>query len=180
VTILELNYLVALGTIALQAVTAVLLVLYFFRTHPVVAPLANFIGTWGVTVGFLLALFGVAMSLVYSEYFGVVPCGLCWFQRIFLYPQAVIFGLALIIKDAKAWAYGLWLSIIGAAVSLYHHYMQIGGGSDLPCPASGGDCGKRFIYEFDYVTFPLVAFSMFAFIIVLMLFVRARAKHPAP
>ncbi|MBX9765581.1 hypothetical protein K2X83_02980, partial [Patescibacteria group bacterium] len=84
--------------------------------------------------------------------------------------------VALFLKDMRAAWYSIWLSVFGAAVALYHHYMQVSENSGLPCPASGIDCGKRYIYEFDYVTFPLVAFSAFVFIIILMFFVLDRER----
>lgn len=97
-----------------------------------------------------------------------------------MYPQAVLFAIALFIKDAKAALYSIWLSVFGAGIALYQHYLQMGGHDVLPCPASGaGDCAKRFLFEFGYVTFPLVAFSLFVFLIVLMLFVRRRARAEA-
>lgn len=170
----DLNVWVAIGTVGLQIGAVALLALYFLREQPILKPLADLASKWGILAGFLLSVASIVMSLVYSEYFGIEPCGLCWFQRIFLYPQAILFGIALFKRDAGVWVYSVCLSVLGAAVSLYHHYIQITGTHGLPCPASGGDCGKRFIYEFDYITFPLVAFSMFAFLIVLMLFVGAR------
>jgi disulfide bond formation protein DsbB len=89
----------------------------------------------------------------------------------------VIFFLAALMKDTKASVYAIWLSVFGALVSLYQHYLQMGGTSTLPCPASGeGDCAKRFIFEFGYITFPLIAFTAFVFIIILMLYVRRQSK----
>lgn len=176
-TVFELNYLVALGTIALQIGAVVLLVVYLFRNNPTVAPIADMAGKWGLALGFLLTLASAVMSLVYSEIYGVIPCGLCWIQRVFIYSQVVVFGVALFMKDMRAAWYAIWLSVFGAVAALYHHYIQISDSSILPCPASGGDCGKRFIYEFDYITFPLVAFSMLAFVIILMLLVLARSKR---
>lgn len=165
--ILELNYFVALGTILLQGATLALILLYILkderaerRVVAVALPLA-----------FLVSSFAVVMSLVYSEYFGVIPCGLCWLSRAFLYPQVVLLGIALWMKDTKIALYTLSLSVIGLIISLYHHYIQMGGGSALPCPASGGDCAKRIIFEFGYVTFPLIGATTFAFIIILALFV---------
>jgi hypothetical protein len=50
------------------------------------------------------------------------------------------------------------------------------GGTDIiPCPATGGiaaDCAQRFLFEFGYVTFPLMSLSLFVLIIVVLLFVR--------
>ncbi len=177
-TVFELNYWVGVGTVLLQIATVLLFALYLLRKHPLAAPVAALLGKYGILLGFLTSVFAVAMSLVYSEYYGIIPCGLCWLQRIFMFPQALLFGVALFVRDTKVALYSLWLSVFGAAVALYQHYLQMGGTDVLPCPASGvGDCAKRFIFEFDYITFPLVAFSLFAFLIVLMLFARVQ-KSP--
>ncbi len=176
-SVLELNYLVAVGTVGLQVASVFLLVLYFFRKKPALKPLADLVGSWGVAASFLLMLGSTVMSLVYSEIYGIIPCGLCWMQRVFIYSQVVVLGVALFLKDVQAAWYSIALSVCGAVIALYHHYIQVGGESVLPCPASGvGDCAKRFIYEFDYITFPLVAFSALVFVIIVMLFVLDRKR----
>ncbi len=173
-TIENLNYLIALGTVALQVVTVLLLVL-FLAKHEATQKLVEKVA---LPLAFLVALGGTAMTLVYSEYFGVIPCGLCWFQRIFLYPQIILLGIAMWRKDLTVAVYSVWLSVIGSAFALYHHFIQMGGESIIPCPASGaGDCAKRILFEFGYVTFPLAAFTAFWFIIVLMLFVSRRCRR---
>ncbi len=172
-----LNYLVALSTIGMQVASVVLLVVFFFRKKAWARGISALMGRWGLWVSCALVLAGVVISLVYSEYFGIVPCGLCWLQRIFLYPQAVLLLIAAWTKDFRIATYSIVLSVIGAAIALYQHYLQMGGTSTLPCPASGvSDCAKRFLFEFNYITFPLVAFSSFALLIVIMLFVRANRK----
>jgi disulfide bond formation protein DsbB len=169
-----LNYLIALATIGTQILTVFLIIVFFFRRAPWGATVSNIAGNHGLWVSLLVVLAGTILSLVYSEYFGIIPCGLCWVERIFLYPQLILFGLASFKKDRHIADYSVVLSVLGGAVALYHHYLQMGGTSTIPCPASGaGDCAKRFLFEFDYITFPLVAFSSFALLFVIMLFVRA-------
>ena len=135
----------------------------------------SIIGANGLWIGFVVALAGTLLSLFYSEIARYLPCELCWIQRVFLYPQAVLFALALWMKDARVWAYSVALSVIGALFALYQHYIQMVGESPFPCPANGGDCLKRFLFEYGFVTFPFVAFSAFLLLILLMLFVRRRA-----
>ena len=176
-TVLELNFWVALGTVGFQAASLLLLILYFLKP-PALAGMTGALEKYGILAGFLVSLAGIILSLVYSEIYGIIPCGFCWMARVFLYPQALLFGLALVKRDKGVADYSIWLSIAGALVTLYHHYLQIGGESVLPCPAAGAvDCAKRFIFEFGYITFPLVAFSGFAFLIILMLFVRNSRKE---
>lgn len=168
-----LNYWVALGTVGMQCVTLLLLAFFFVRKD--FKALTGFVEKWGLWLAFLLTIFSIGMALYYSDFLGIIPCSLCWYQRIFLFPQAILFAIALWKKEAHRIAdYSIVLSVFGAIVALYQHYIQMVGESPLPCPASGGDCVKRFLFEFGYITFPLISFSAFAFLIVVMLFLRAR------
>jgi len=173
--ILTLNWLIGIGTVLMHVGVVALVVLYFIRD----ARLETLVVRSALPLSFLLASFSVAMSLVYSEYFGIIPCGLCWLTRIFIYPQAILFAIAMWKKDMSIALYSIALSVPGVLVGLYHHYLQMGGGSVLPCPAAGeADCAKRFLFEFGYVTFPLVGATTFVLIIVLMMFVM-RAQRAA-
>lgn len=173
-----LNYYLALGTVLLQVVTVALLALYFLdKKYTDLRDISVLVEKWGVFKGFAVSLFGMAISLFYSEVLGFVPCGLCWLGRVFLYPQVLLFMIALWKKDRRVADYSIGLSIFGAIISLYQHYLQMGGTVVLPCPAvaaQGADCAQRFLFEFNYVTFPLMGFSVFAFLIVIMLFVRRK------
>lgn len=173
-----LNYFVALATLFLQVGTLALLIAYFFRDKStfiadVVAPISR----WGIWAALLMVLGALVMSLYYSDVLGFEPCPLCWWMRIFMYPQVILFALALWLKDRNVTVYSIALSVIGMGVGLYNHALQVLPGSALPCPATGTvSCSQRIIFEFGYITFPLVGVSLFAFLIVLMLYVRADRK----
>lgn len=168
-----LNYLVGTGTLLVQIATAGLLFMYFWR-H---AALERLVARYAILLAWLLAAVSLVMSLVYSDYFGIIPCGLCWLGRVFMYPQAVILGIAEYKHDTKIAIYSIWLSAIGAVISLYQHYLQMGGSEVFQCPASGvSDCAKRYLFEYNYITLPLVGATVFIAIIVLMLYLQ-RADH---
>lgn len=118
---------------------------------------------------FVVALLGVFGSLLFSEVIGFTPCILCWIQRIFLYPQAIILPMAMIRRDKGIAPYILGLSIPGAVVALYQAYTQLGGYSVTPCTAAGGSCSKIFVLEYGYITIPLMAFTAFLWIIISMI-----------
>lgn len=140
--------------------------MYIIRDERIGALVARF----AVPFSLLAVTVSTVMTLVYSEYFGIVPCSLCWLQRVALYPQVFLFAIAWKVKDKTVALYAISLSVFGMLVALYQHYLQMGGGSILPCPASGeADCGKRFMFEMGYITYPLSAFSLFALITVVML-----------
>lgn len=137
--------------------------------------IADFFGERAILFSFIISFISVASSLFYSEIAGFAPCVLCWWQRIFLYPQAAIFFIALIKKDWGVRKYTLTLSGLGSLVSMYHTYLQFGGEPLAPCSAAGGvSCQILYFVEYGYVTIPTMALTSFTLIILLMLFQRTK------
>lgn len=171
-----LNYWQALGVLLLQCATIGLGIAFMLRRRNALAGriIARF-SPFSLWVAFALSLFASFMTLVYSDYLGIEPCPLCWWQRVFLYPQVILFGMAAWKRDSYVADYALVLSVFGAAVALYQHALQMLPGSGLPCPATGVSCAERFLFEFGYITYPLMAFTLFAFLIVTALILRARS-----
>lgn len=129
-----------------------------------------FLGERGVFFGFLVSVGVLLGSLWYSEVIGFPPCELCWLQRIFFYPQTVIFGVALLKKDNGIADYGIALSAIGALIAGYQTLLQWGFISSSFCAVSETaiSCSKRLVFELGYITIPLMSFTAFFLIIVLM------------
>lgn len=125
------------------------------------------------------SLSGVAITLLYSEVFGFLPCSLCWLQRIALYPQALMSIVAFRVKDAVHFSlYGMVLSAFGFLVAVYQYIYQampqelIQSGV-VPCLADGSaDCSKKIMEVFGFVTFPFLSAVVFAFLFVLYLHMR--------
>jgi disulfide bond formation protein DsbB len=170
-----LNYWQAFGTLLLQIGTLGLGVAFILRhRNESAARIVAWFTPKGLWIAFGLSLFASFMTLVYSDYLGIEPCPLCWWQRIFLYPQVILLGMAAWKKDSYIADYSIVLSLFGAGVALYQHALQMLPGSGLPCPATGASCAQRFLFEFGYITYPLMAFTLFAFLIVVALILRAR------
>src|SRR5580704_12739453 len=72
------------------------------RRHGWTKRIAEFFGERAILLSFLVAFLSVAGSLFYSEIAQFQPCLLCWWQRIFLYPQAILLLVAIIKKDRLA------------------------------------------------------------------------------
>lgn len=132
----------------------------------------NFFGGMnrGIIFAFIVSLVGMLGSLTYSDIIGYEPCKFCWFQRIFLYPQVLILGMALFKKDKSIVPYVFGMSAIGAFIALYHYLMQLGVAPAI-CDAVGVSisCSKLFVMSLGYITIPLMAFTAFLLIILLML-----------
>lgn len=72
---------------------------------------------WGA---FALAAIAMSGSLYFSEVANYIPCTLCWYQRIAMYPLVVLFGIAAVRRDRGIAPYGLVLSAAGALIAVYH------------------------------------------------------------
>ena len=139
--------------------------------------IADFFGNNAMLFSFLIAAGGTIASLFYSEFAHFAPCELCWIQRGFLYTQAVILFMAMLAKKAeRRKLYDkivekccLVLSCLGFAVAAYHTYLQLGGGSIIPCSATGPSCQYVYFIQYGYVTIPTMSLTAFALILLFML-----------
>lgn len=124
-----------------------------------------------ILLSFIVAITATLGSLFYSEIAGYEPCKLCWLQRIFMYPQSILLGMALLKKDKKIIDYSLVLSCIGFVIAAYQYLGQIGVVNLSPCSAIGYSvsCSKVFVMTFGFVTIPLMSATAFAMIILLMI-----------
>lgn len=144
--------------------------------------LTHFLGEHSLLLTFIVTITGIAGSLFYSNTIGFTPCSLCWWARIFLYPQAVILLIALIKKDTHAHIYCIALSIIGAIITLYHSWIQLTGNSLFPCatdPSGAGGCDVRYFIDYGFVTLPFMGFTAFILIISILLFRSKQTKMPS-
>ncbi|MCP3026742.1 disulfide oxidoreductase [Halobacillus sp. A5] len=117
--------------------------------------------TWAVSLAATLG------SLFFSEVLRYTPCELCWYQRIFMYPLVVIYGVSLIKKNTEAALSGLILSGVGGCISIYHYLIQ-----KVPAFQQAGDacgtvpCNAAYINWFGFVTIPFLAGTAFIFIFI--------------
>lgn len=164
------NYILSIGTIALQLLCfAIIAVFLFFRNRDNV--FLKFLKDYTFIFGFFSALGAMALSLFYSSVVGFPPCELCWMQRIFIYPQVILFGMELWKREKVIVDYSLVLAFIGTMISLFHIYVEHGGASSLACATGSAtevSCAVRYIYEFGYITMPVMAFSMGVFLILIL------------
>jgi len=160
-----MNLIWSIGSVVAQVISLVLILSLFFQKLRATAFVQFFKGN-AILISFIAALFATIGSLIYSDVLGYEPCKLCWLQRIFMYPQVILMGVALFRKDVSVKIYGIILSVIGGAIALFHYTGQIEL-TPLPCSAVGYSvsCAQKFVMEFGYITIPLMAFSAFLLII---------------
>lgn len=171
-----LNFVLAVGGLALAAVTAVLFIDLFIYKGKYFGERVRE-AMWPVIIGTTVGT--VALSLVYSEYFKFVPCSLCWLQRIAIYPQALLALMAWKGGDTRQFPlYGIGLSVFGLMVATYQYIYQLippaAREGFAPCliDGSNADCAVKVIDEFGFVTFPLLSAITFTFLIAVYLYMR--------
>jgi disulfide bond formation protein DsbB len=122
-----------------------------------------------VWIAWGFALVATAGSLFFSEYSDFIPCRLCWFQRIGMYPLAAILLIAAIRRDSRGAAlYGLPLAIFGSIVSIYHIYIEHHPEAETAACKIGAPCATKWIDKLGYITIPTLALTAFLAIIVLL------------
>lgn len=166
-------------TLAAQILLGILVLLLLFRTlawkNKLASSIVIFFSENALPFAFLVSLAAAAGSLFFSEIAHFVPCKLCWYQRIAMYPQVLLLGIASVKNDFSIRKYVLPLSLIGAVIAIYHYLLQM---SPLPLPCSDevANCAlKQFAY-FGYITIPLMSLTAFVLIIIFMLLAISRKK----
>jgi disulfide bond formation protein DsbB len=134
---------------------------------------------WGYELWAAFAVTAIATggSLFLSETAGFVPCELCWYQRICMYPLAITTLIAAVTNDQRVARYLLPLPVFGAGVSVYHLLVE----NEVVKQAQGclvsapGGCAVKWIDEFGYVTIPTLALTAFVLAFFALLFAALEA-----
>jgi hypothetical protein len=135
------------------------------------ARLLGDVGSVALWAAWLVAAVTTLGSLYYSQIAGFVPCELCWFQRICMYPLAAILLIATVRDDRRVWTYVVPLTVIGAAIATYHTQLQAFPEQQTFC-STVTPCTTRYVWEFGFVSLPFMALSAFVFILALVLVAR--------
>jgi disulfide bond formation protein DsbB len=116
-----------------------------------------------------VAIAAMLGSLYLSEVVHLIPCKLCWYQRIAMYPLAILLPIAAWRKDNSFRIYAAVLAVLGLGVAIWHRLMQAFPSLDSgACAAVGPPCSSPYMTEFGFVTIPYMAISAFVLILVLL------------
>lgn len=122
-----------------------------------------------VFAAWLIAAAATLGALFFGEVMKVPTCSLCWYQRIFMFPLALLLPLALFPFDARITRYALPLAVIGWGIALFHVLLVEGVIPETVQPCSQGvPCSQTFVRYFGFVTIPLLALVAFSLIIALL------------
>jgi disulfide bond formation protein DsbB len=127
---------------------------------------------WGYELwtAFVVAAIATGGSLFFSEIANFVPCELCWFQRICMYPLSILTLFAAFHNDHRLARYLIPLPLVGAGVSVYHLLVENGVVEQAKaCLASApGGCATKWINEFGWMTIPTLSLTASALLIGLL------------
>jgi Disulfide bond formation protein DsbB len=128
-------------------------------------------------LAFLVAATATAGSLYFSEVADYVPCQLCWYQRIAMYPLAPILLVAALRRDrAVRWYVGP-IAAIGAVISAYHYLIEWRPSLEGGACGIGPSCADIWFRELGFATLAFMALS--GFIAILVLVVPPPVKEPS-
>ncbi len=124
---------------------------------------------------FLIASGATLGSLFFSDVMGFIPCNMCWYQRIFMYPLVIIFLINLLYPDNSVYKYAFPVVTIGLLFAIYHNLLMFGiiPESVVPC-ASGIPCSTEYINWFGFITIPFL--SLTAYFMLFLLLVLSKEK----
>jgi disulfide bond formation protein DsbB len=137
----------------------------------------SFFADYALILAFLVALTATLGSLFYSEVANFIPCKLCWYQRIAMYPLVVVLGIAALRKDVAIKKYVLPIVVIGSLISTYHYLIErfpdlSGGTCDPTAP-----CTVTLVWKLGFISIPFMALAGFLLIATLMLWLPSKESH---
>ncbi|MDA1010136.1 MAG: disulfide bond formation protein B [Chloroflexi bacterium] len=135
---------------------------------PAAHQLRAFVAARGRWLAFAVAALAMAGSLYYSEVVGFLPCEFCWYQRIAMYPLAVVGLVAATTRDERAWRYVIPIAVIGLALSMYHYQMELFPEQATAC-SGGVSCAVRHVEVLGFISIPFMAGLSFISVVALHL-----------
>ncbi len=120
-------------------------------------------------LAWVTAIIAMTGSLFFSERMGFIPCTLCWYQRILMYPLVLFLGIAFYRNDKGIYKYVLPVSVIGMMTSSYHYALQkIPSLHEFSSCTSGVPCSGQYINWLGFITIPFLALVAFSIITIMM------------
>ena len=131
-----------------------------------------------IFLSFLISLIATLGSLFFSEIMNFIPCSLCWYQRIFMYPLVFLLGVNLLFPDDKIFKYAFPLVVVGWIISVYHNLLmlKIIPENLSPC-VQGVPCSVDYLNWFGFITIPLLSFFAYTSILILLIMLKRKNKY---
>jgi disulfide bond formation protein DsbB len=161
--------LAALGVVGQVLAGALIVVgaLALFHVRGPLAAVRSWLWGYELWAAFVVAAIATGGSLFFSEIAHFVPCELCWYQRICMYPLSILTLFAAVHGDNRFARYLLPLPVVGACISIYHLLVEnhVVAQAQACLVSAPGGCATKWINEFGYMTIPTLALTAFVLLI---------------
>lgn len=118
----------------------------------------------------VLLIIATLGSLYYSEVAQFTPCKLCWWQRIFIFPQILVILVAKAKKQTtNIFPYLAWMTGIATVVSLLHNYIYYFGKELAGTCDAAASCKAYYVYQYGFVTIPFMALGLLVSLTAILL-----------
>jgi Disulfide bond formation protein DsbB len=126
-----------------------------------------------IILAWIVALTAMSGSLFFSAGMGFVPCHLCWYQRIMMYPLVLVLGVGVLRSDPAVWRFAIPLPVLGFVISAYHVLIQLRPSIQVTQCDASAPCSARYVAVYGFVSIPVMAGAAFLLITALLLSVRS-------
>jgi len=164
------NTALAIGILLLGAFSIVSLVLALTKHE-----FATVLSGYASLILRVILVGSVLGSMTYELVFGYAPCLLCWYQRMTLFPLAILVFTENIKTNKLLQKQVLLFASLGFAVSLFHNFIDIFPGGPDVCGA-GPSCLLRYVHTFGFVTIPLMS-AITLFSVLVFTYIARRYPH---
>ena len=139
-----------------------------------VVPWRDGISDVALPLGLAVALTTTLGSLYMSQIAKFPPCELCWFQRICMYPNVILFAVAWWRRDRNVRFYVLPLVLIGICISTYHYLLERFPDTVSYACTNNIPCETVWVWKFHFLSIPGMAWVGFALLATLSILARPR------
>jgi disulfide bond formation protein DsbB len=160
------------------AIVLALLALASNRARQFAGGVVDAVGPSAPLMAWLVATVATLGSLYYSLIADFVPCELCWYQRICMYPLAVILLVGVLRREGAVRWYAAAFVIVGAPLSLYHWLVE-----RVPAFAESSSCSvvapctAPYFEKLGFVTLAWMCMSSFLLIGTMLALSVAGQRH---
>lgn len=133
------------------------------------AELRSVAGQYGVRLAFAVAATCMLGSLYFSEVANYVPCTMCWYQRIAMYPVAILLGVALVRRQRAVRSFVVPLVVVGLPISIYHYFVEWFPDLESGVCSASLPCSIVWFRRAGFVSLPYMAASGFALVAAIVL-----------
>jgi disulfide bond formation protein DsbB len=117
----------------------------------------------------LVSLLATSAALFIGEVMGMMPCVLCWYQRIAMFPLVLLLGMALVQQQRALVLPSLLLCLMGWVIASYHTALYWGWIDPTLAPCGAGpSCTQQVLQILGAVDLPMLSWLTFTAIAVLL------------